>query len=315
MAKALRTDTKASEVRYHTPVLLQEVLKYLSPKPGDLVIDATIGGGGHAFELLKYGAKVLGIDRDPEAIEHVKDQWKMENVEDPERSRRGNLKLIRGNFSSIGQIARSNGFDQVSGVLFDLGVSSHQIEKPERGFSFQKEGPLDMRMDPNLTVKAGDIINNFDKRRLNEIFKTYGQERHSWPISKAIVSARQIKPIETTTELVQIIEGAVGGVSKYGGRVVKIHPATKAFQALRIVVNSELLNLEETLPQTVELLKKGGRLATISFHSLEDGIVKRFFKRDARLKVLTKKPIGPSHQEVSQNPRARSAKLRVAERI
>ncbi|OGD93164.1 16S rRNA (cytosine(1402)-N(4))-methyltransferase [Candidatus Curtissbacteria bacterium RIFCSPHIGHO2_01_FULL_41_44] len=288
-------------MKYHTPVLLQEVIDFLNPAPGDLFIDATVGGAGHTHEILKRGARVLGIDRDPEAIEHIKNQFKI----------RENLHLVRGNFTSIGQIARENGFNQINGIIFDLGVSSHQLEKAQRGFSFEKEGPLDMRMDPALTIKAYDIVNNFDQRRLNEIFKTYGQEKYSWPISEAICSARQIKPVETTTELAQIVKKVI----PRGVRGRYVHPATKTFLALRIVVNSELLNLQASLPQTVEILKIGGRLAVISFHSLEDGLVKRFFKQEAKLQVLTKKPIGPANQEILENPKSRSAKLRVAERI
>ena len=308
LAKTFKGDTGSYEVKYHTPVLLQEVIKILDPKPGKEFIDATIGGGGHTFELLRYGARVLGIDRDPEALDYVNKKCQMSNVKYQIGE---DLILAQGNFANIGRVAKDNEFSQVNGIIFDLGVSGHQIEKVERGFSFTKEGPLDMRMDPGLTVRAYDIVNNFDKRRLDEIFKTYGQEKHSWAISKAIVSAREIKPIETTFELADIVKKALLN----RGERRKINPATKAFQALRIVVNSELLNLEETLPQTVELLKKGGRLATISFHSLEDRIVKRFFKQETRLKVLTKKPIGPGNQEVLDNPRARSAKLRAAEKI
>lgn len=282
---------------FHAPVLLQEVIKFLAPAPGKSYIDATIGGGGHAFELLKRGARVLGIDRDPEAIEQVRKETR-------------NVMLVQGNFNKIGEIARSNGFGNVNGILFDLGVSSHQLEVPKRGFSFTKEGPLDMRMDPDLTIKAADIVNNFDERRLYEIFKTYGQEKFSRSIARAICSARQIESINSTVRLAQIISDA-----KPRGEYVRIHPATRAFQALRIVVNSELLNLESTLPQTTNLLAPGGRLVIISFHSLEDALVKRFLKQEEKLLVLTKKPIGPSRQEILDNPRARSAKLRVAERL
>lgn len=286
-------------MKYHTPVLLQEIIDYLDPASGKKFIDATVGGGGHALELTKRGGKVLGIDRDPDAISYLKNQLQVDDK----------LILAQGNFTSIQEIASHEGFRDVDGILFDLGVSSHQLENARRGFSFQLEGPLDMRMDPNLTIKAYDIVNNFEKRRLNEIFETYGQEKFSWRIAGAICSARQIKPIQTTSELTQIIEEAVPG--KRG----KTRKATRSFQALRIVVNSELLNLEQALPQTVDLLKNGGRLAIISFHSLEDAIVKRFFKQEKRLKVLTKKPIGPKIFETLENPRSRSAKLRVAEKV
>ena len=302
-------------MKYHRPVLLQKIIEFLDPAPGKLFIDATVGGGGHTFELLRRGGKVLGIDRDPEAIEHIKKSQKSK-VESQK------LVLVCGNFSQIGEIAESEGFDKVSGILFDLGVSSHQLEEARRGFSFIREGPLYMRMDPSLNIRAFDLINNFDKRRLNEIFKTYSQEELSWPIADDICRARQVKPIETTTELAGIVEAVYkrhikrkyrGPQAKFG--VKKLHPATKTYLALRIVVNSELLNLEDSLPQTVDLLEKGGRLVIVSYHSLEDKIVKRFFKREAKLEVLTQKPIGPENSEIEANLRARSAKLRVAQRI
>ena len=293
-------------MKYHRPVLLQKTIEFLDPARGKLFIDATFGGGGHAFELLKRGGKVLGIDRDPEAIKHIKKSQKL-------KAKSQKLVLVCGNFSQIGEIAKSEGFSQLSGILFDLGVSSHQLEEARRGFSFIHEGPLDMRMDPNLNVRAFDLVNNFDKRRLNEIFKTYSQEELSWPIADAICRARQVKTIETTTELAKIVEAVYARHIKRKNK--RIHPATKTFLALRLVVNSELLNLEDSLPQTVDLLEIGGRLVIVSYHSLEDGIVKRFFKQESRLKILTPKPIGPENSEIEANPRARSAKLRVAERI
>lgn len=287
-------------MKYHTPVLLQPVLEFIKPKPGKLFIDATIGGGGHTIPILDAKSKVLGIDRDPEAVSYIKGQ----NLE--------NLTVEKGNFADILKIAKRNGFEKVDGIILDLGVSSHQLQNPQRGFSFQNEGPLDMRMDPDLNIKAEDIINNFDKRRLYEIFETYGQEKLSWAIAAAVCSARKVRPIKSTKQLSQVIEQ----VYKRGVRgKLKINPSTKVFQALRIVVNSELLNLNECLPQTVHLLKPGGRLVIISFHSLEDGIVKRFFKQQENLRVLTQKPIGPGEKEIIENPRSRSARLRVAEKI
>lgn len=284
---------------FHTPVLLDEVIDFLNPSPGKTYIDATIGGAGHTFALLKKGAKVLGIDRDPDAIAHVREHINSQL-----------LTLAQGNFSKIGEIARSNGFIKVDGILFDLGVSSHQLESAKRGFSFTKEGPLDMRMDPQLSVTAYDIINNFDERRLNEIIKTYGQEKYSRSIARAIYSARQIGKINSTIRLKEIIQSAV----PRGARKARINTATKTFQALRIIVNSEILNLESTLPQTSKLLVGGGRLVIISFHSLEDATVKRFLKTQESLRVLTPKPIGPTKSEILKNPRARSAKLRAAEK-
>jgi len=286
-------------VIFHKSVLLHELINFLNPQKGDLFIDATVGGGGHSIILAKRGARVLGIDRDPEAITYLEDK-KMPGIT-----------LAKGNFAEIEKIAIAKGFKNVQGIVFDLGVSGHQLETAQRGFSFRKNGPLDMRMDPDLNVRAYDIVNHFDERRLYEILKTYGQEKFSRRIARAICSSRKVRPIETTAQLAAIVERA----GMRGVRSTRIHPATKTFQALRIIVNSELINLQTSLPQTVDLLKIGGRLAIVSFHSLEDAIVKRFFKEEKRLKVLTLKPIGPTDQEIQENPRARSAKLRVAERI
>ncbi len=295
---------------YHKSVLLQEVISYLDPKPGKLFIDGTLGGGGHTQRLLEAGATVLGIDRDPEALNYVKSNLL------PKFNK--NLILVQDNFSHIEEVATKHNMKQVAGILLDLGVSSHQIDDAKRGFSFQKDGPLDMRMDPSLQISAYDIINNFEKRRLNEILQAYGQEKFAGPIAAAICSTREVAPITSTGQLAGIIEKSIArwqykGHKKLNFRA-KINPATKTFQALRIVINSELLNLDECLPQTVKLLKPGGRLAVVSFHSLEDVIVKRFFKQDWQLLSLTERPVGPSKLEIEQNPRARSAKLRVAER-
>lgn len=290
---------------YHKPALLHEVLEYLKPKAGGVYIDATLGGGGHTEAILKAGGRVLGIDRDPEAIEFVKESLSPSDLK--------NLTTVNGNFAKLEEIATSFGFRSVDGILLDLGVSSHQLDKAERGFSINLDGPLDMRMDQTISVKAEDIVNNFDERRLYEIFKTYGEEKFSRSIANAIVSTRRIAgPIKSTRQLAQIVsEVVLRSVRKKG----HIHPATKAFMALRIIVNSETLNLEECLPQTTSLLKKGGRLVVISFHSLEDGIVKRFLKSSPTLRVLTERPIGPKAQETDINPRARSAKLRAAEKV
>lgn len=294
-----RANTKMSQ--YHTSVLKKEAIDYLRIIPGQKYIDATTGGGGHTQEILKLGGVVLAIDRDSQSIEYL--QKKFGKVT--------NLILERGNFSKLSQIAHKNDFNSVSGIIIDLGVSGKQLDDPKRGFSFREEGGLDMRMDSSLTISAYDLVNNFDKRRLNEIFQTYGQEKFCLAIADAICSARQIKPIKTTLDLAQIVEE----VYRRKQQRTKLHPATKIFQALRIVVNSELLNLKEVLPQTLPLLKENGRLVIISFHSLEDGIVKRFFKQNSELKILTKLPVGPSEEEQMANSRSRSAKMRVAEKI
>lgn len=287
-------------MEFHTPVLLQEVIKGLNVQPGKKYIDATLGGGGHAFEILKRGGKVLGIDVDEEAIEYVKSRIQSANW----RIRIGkDVVLIRGNFRDVSEIAKEHGFDSVAGVLFDLGVSSHQLKTQERGFSFQEDAPLDMRMDKTLTIKASDLVNGLYENELARLFEKLGEEKWALGIARAICRARALRRIETTGELAQIIES----VKKAKARV---HPATKVFQALRIAVNDELGSLEKALPQALELIENRGRIAVISFHSLEDRIVKHFFGKHA----LTKKPIVATNEEITQNPRARSAKLRVYEK-
>ena len=287
---------------FHTSVLLQESISFLKVRPGEKYIDATIGGGGHAFEILKRGGKVLGIDVDEEAIAYVKGKFKIGE----------DLVLVKGNFRDIGEIARSHNFGTVSGIIFDLGASSYQFDQALRGFSFGKVGPLDMRMDRSLSVKAADLVNGLTKRELYELFRTLGEERYARTIADSITRARRIKPIETTSELAQIVEKAAPRKEKD-----RIHPATRVFQALRIVVNDERNNIRVALPGAYSLLTRQGRMVVISFHSLEDRIVKNAFKKfteeDLGL-LITKKPIIPTEAEVQDNRRARSAKLRVIER-
>lgn len=289
---------------FHTPVLLEEIIDFLRVTPGEKYIDATLGGGGHTEEILKRGGKVLGIDWDPEAIEYVGSRIQGLGF-------RNNLTLIRGNFKDLKQIALSNNFGEVSGILFDLGVSTHQISTEERGFSFSSDAPLDMRMDPGLAVTAQDLVNGLTKGELYELFFKLGEEHNSRAIAQAVVRARAVKPIRTCLELAELIAQVKGG----GWKKRKIHPATQVFQALRIAVNGELENLKVALPQAVELLKKEGRLVVISFQSLEDRIVKDFFRQEKRLKTLTKHPLRPSVEEITINPRSRSAKMRLAEKI
>jgi len=283
---------------FHVSVLLKEIIEGLRIEEGKKYIDATLGGGGHSFEILKQGGIVLGIDVDQDAIDHVKLKVKSEK-----------LKVMKGNFRDIDKIAHLNNFEKVSGIIFDLGVSSHQLGKGERGFSFQKEGPLDMRMDHELGVRAMDLLKILTKGELYEIFTKFGEENRAWAVSSRIVSARKMKPIETTKDLVDVIGG-----SRPGG----IHAATKVFQALRIAVNDELGSLEEALPKAIRLLEKNGRLAVISFHSLEDRIVKRSFISFGNMKlgkIITKKPIVASQDEVEKNRKSRSAKLRIFEKL
>lgn len=299
---------------FHVPVLLQEVINALSPQKGKNYIDATIGGGGHGFEILKIGGKVLGIDIDLDAIDYTARRWTIEsrrlNINE------NNLILIQGNFRDIDTIARSHKFEIVGGIIFDLGVSSHQLEDPKRGFSFQKEAPLDMRMNVSTgsaqAVKAVELINGLTKGELHELFTKLGEERFAFAISNSIVRARRVKPIETTRELAEIVEKAVG--RQFG----KVHPATRVFQALRIAVNDELNNIRQALPKGLDLLESRGRIVAISFHSLEDRIVKESFKvfEDKGLgKIVTKKPITPSEDEIKRNVRSRSAKMRVFQKL
>jgi 16S rRNA (cytosine1402-N4)-methyltransferase len=277
---------------FHKPVLLKEVLDGLKIKQNEKYIDATLGGGGHSIEILKLGGEVLGIDVDQDAIANIKNTK-------PEK-----LTVARGNFRDIDKIALLNGFDKVAGIIFDLGVSSHQIDTPTRGFSFQNEGPLDMRMDQELGVRALDLIKILTKGELCELFTKFGEETHAWAISDAIVRARSVRSIETTTDLAKIVF-AIAGESR------------KVFQALRIAVNDELVSIEEALPKALELLTESGRLCVISFHSLEDRIVKRKFlefEEKKMGKIITEKPIIPTNEETEQNKRARSAKLRIFEK-
>ncbi|MBF8250328.1 MAG: Ribosomal small subunit methyltransferase [Candidatus Levybacteria bacterium] len=260
----------------------------------------TLGGGGHSFEILRLGGIVLGIDVDKEALEFVEKLKTQNSKLKPE-----NLTLAGGNFRDIDKIALLNNFNKVAGIIFDLGVSSHQIDSPARGFSFQNEGPLDMRMDEDLGVRALDLIKILTKGELNEIFTKLGEESRAWEISDAIVRARNVKPIETTTDLAKIVF-ATAGQSK------------RVFQALRIVVNDELNALTQALPKAVELLEGNGRLCVISFHSLEDRIVKRQFLEFAERKmgkIITEKPIVPTSAEIERNKRAGSAKLRIFEKL
>ena len=283
----------------HQPVLLQTVTNQLKVEPGEAYLDCTLGSGGHAVEILKKGGKLYGLDVDPAALKRAKKRFS-------QACPNAFFRLAQQNFSQLTLAAKQFGLTSVAGVLFDLGLSSEQIADKARGFSFQHLAPLDMRADPNLAVTAADLINGLNKGELNELFKKLGEEQHSLPIADAIVHARQQQPISTTLALAKVVSRAV---PRKRGR---LHPATKVFQALRLAVNDELNNLRLALPQAVDLLKPAGRLAVISFHSLEDRIIKNFIKQHQQLINLTKKPLRPSAEAISQNPRARSAKLRVA---
>lgn len=290
---------------YHISVLLQQVIELLQIRSGEKYIDATLGGGGHTREIISKGGIVLGIDQDKDAIEYVKEDSRFKIYDS------GKLKVTQGNFENIGEIARKNGFEEVAGVLYDLGISSHHVDEGARGFSFLKEAPLDMRMNQQLSVTAADLIHGLNKGELIQLFEKYGEEYFARRIAEAIIAEREKGRIETTTQLGVII------AKVYPGRMHKVHPATKVFQALRIAVNDELVVLKNSLPQTLDLLESGGRIAVISFHSLEDRIVKKRFEtweKEGKGKVITKKPVIPTDEEIRGNKRSRSSKLRVFEK-
>jgi len=288
----------------HQAVLLNEVLSYLDPQPGRRYIDATFGGGGHARALLERtapGGSVLALDLDEKALEQGRQAF-------PDGESCGSrLILAQANFKDIVPVAQAQGFMEVDGILADIGVSSMMLDDPERGFSFMREGPLDMRMDRSEEITAADIVNTYSEKEIADILYVYGEERRSRPIARSIVHKR---PHATTIDLVGAVQRVLGG-PRYG----KIHPATRTFQALRIAVNGELDNLQIFLNSAPSCLKPGGRLAVITFHSLEDRIVKNAFRSSAMPgKPLTKKVVIATPGEVHSNSRARSAKLRVWEK-
>ena len=297
----------AGAFRLHKPVLLDSILSQLALSPGQAVLDLTVGSGGHAGAILQRirpDGLLIGLDQDEEAIERTRSRLEKTG---------GRFILERSNFRDLNQVLSRLNFHKVHAVLLDAGVSSEQLEHPGRGFSFQSESPLDMRMDVRKDITAAQLIAHTSAEELASIFYKYGEERFSRRIARAIVNERARKPIETTGELREIVAGAVPARFRFG----LIHPATRAFQALRIVVNDELGALEEALPKAFGALEPAGRLAVVSFHSLEDRIVKRFFvaeKQAGQGTIITKKPIRPDEEEIRENPRARSAKLRVIER-
>lgn len=283
----------------HIPVLVDEVLEFLSPLPGGRFIDATVGAGGHAARILEMttpDGTLLAIDHDEEALELAR-----ENL----ARFAPRVSFVRSNFNSVAEVARREGFESVDGIVADLGVSSMMLDHGDRGFSFRLEGPLDMRMDRSQTLKASDIVNYGSEKELANIIFEYGEERRSRPIARSIVRSR---PHHTTADLVRAIEAA-SGPSRHG----RIHPATRTFMALRLVVNRELENLRTFLSECPGLLRRGGRLVVISFHSLEDRIVKHTFR--AQGKVLTRRVVRAGETERRSNPRARSARLRALERV
>jgi 16S rRNA (cytosine1402-N4)-methyltransferase len=307
----------------HVSVMPTEVMDGLRPAAGGVFVDGTLGGAGHTALLLeRVGAtgRVLAIDADPAALERAQARL-------AEAVTSGRLLLRHANFARLGELAREAGIVPVDGAMLDLGLSSDQLATRERGFSFAVEGALDMRFDPTSGQSAADLVNTLDAEALANIFWRYGEERLSRPIARRIVESRERAPITRADQLARLVASVVHG--RPGG----VHPATRVFQALRIAVNDELASLEAALPESVAITRPGGRIAVISFHSLEDRVVKRFFQREERgcvcppeapacvcgrtptLRIITKHPLMASEAELASNPRARSAKLRVAERL
>jgi 16S rRNA (cytosine1402-N4)-methyltransferase len=312
------TAKRGEENLSHRPVLYQEIIHEIAPKRGRKYVDGTLGAGGHAWGILEAcspNGRLLGLDVDAEAIPIARQRLSAYG---------DRVAIVRASYDSLSEQLDALGWAGVDGILLDLGASSMQFDKPERGFSFLQEGPLDMRYDSRAPLTAADIANTWDEEAIADILYRYGEERRSRRIARMIVQAR---PLQTTTQLAEVVVKAVGRPPKS-----RIHPATRTFQAIRIAVNEELDVLEGALPQAVDALVPGGRLAVISFHSLEDRIVKRFIRdhsqdqrdgehpfapvlRQADLRLVNRKAIVPSEAEVLSNPRSRSAKLRVAEKL
>ena len=313
-----RTKTlKPRDYEYHESVLLAETVKLLAAGPGRTIVDGTLGGGGHAAALLAAGARVIGLDQDPEALAFVR-----ERLGDGDE----NFRAVRCNFSAVGEALDALGIGLIDGALLDLGVSSRQLDSPERGFSFMHDGPLDMRMDPSAPVSAADLVNTMAGDQMERIFRNFGEEPAARKIAARLVRDRMVQPFTTTRQLAEAVESVVP-------RRGRTHPATRVFQALRIAVNRELDVLAAGLAEFSKRIAPGGRFAVISFHSLEDRIVKQFFKGHTVefldrpewpaprpnpnfiFKAVTGKPVVACEAEQRANPRSRSAKLRVVERI
>ncbi len=311
---------KPTDTKYHIPVLLDEVLAHMLPTEEKVIVDATLGGGGHTEAMLKSGARVIGVDQDEQAHEFAAKRLA------PYGSK---FTALKGNFSDLPELLASAGVDKVDGILIDIGVSSWQLDEAERGFSFGKEGPLDMRMNRSAGQTAADLVNDLSEQELRTIFYEYGEERAGSKIARRIVEHRQEKPFETTTDLADFIAGIL---PRSKGPAGKIHPATRVFQALRIAVNDELGALRTFLDNAAKLLNPGGRLLVITFHSLEDRIVKQFFRHvcqshidrkewpepkpnpDYKYEMITRRPVTASAEEIEANKRSRSAKLRVVQK-
>jgi 16S rRNA (cytosine1402-N4)-methyltransferase len=294
----------------HVPVMLQEVLDFLKLAPGQIIVDATLGTGGHSVEILKRitpNGKLIGIDRDESSLAIC-------------RQRLGDFKdsieFVHANFSDLDQVMVNLGIEKIDGIVFDLGISSYQLHDAQRGFSFQEEGPLDMRLDKSSNICAYDLVNQLDENEISQILWNFGQERWHNRIAHLLVQERRNEPIATTKQLANLVMRAIP--YRYRKSYYRIHPATRTFQAVRIAVNRELDILENAIKKAVDILRKQARICVISFHSLEDRVIKHTFralKADGLIDIITAKPLTPGSSEIEVNPSSRSSKFRVAERI
>jgi len=295
--------------KIHIPVMMEEVLDYLDLGPGKIIVDATAGTGGHSeaiLEKISPGGRLIAIDRDEESLEVCRGRLKDFS---------GAVDFVRANFVDIDSVLGDLGIQKVDGILFDLGISSYQMDDAERGFSFQKEGPLDMRMDRAARISAYDLVNNLNEDEISALLWNFGQERWHNRIAQMLVQEREKQPVSTTRQLADIVRRSIPYRYRYAHH--RIHPATRTFQAVRIAVNAELETLEDAVRKGVLSLAKGGRICVISFHSLEDRVIKFAFRRlasEGTIDIVTVKPLVPRWSEIKANPRSRSSKLRVAQR-
>jgi len=294
----------------HIPVMLREVIDYLDPRPGNIIVDATLGTGGHSIEILKRispGGRLIGIDRDGNSLAVCRKRF---------AEFAGSYELVHANFADLDIALGKLGIGEVDGMVFDLGISTFQLKDAQRGFSFQSDGPLDMRMDQDSYISAYDLVNNLNESEISNMLWSFGQERWHNRIARILVQERRLQPIATTAQLAELVMRAIP--HRYRRGYYRIHPATRTFQAVRIAVNRELEILEGSLKKAIAILKKGAKICVISFHSLEDRVVKHTFralKAEGLIDIVTAKPLTPVAGEVEENPASRSSKFRVAERV
>jgi len=298
------------ESNLHTPVMLDEAIEYLKLVPGQVIVDATLGTGGHSFEILKRiipTGKLIGLDRDQDSLDICRQR--LSEFKD-------NCQFVHANFVDLDQVLNKLGIEKIDGIIFDLGISTYQLRNAQRGFSFQEEGPLDMRLDKSSYISAYDLVNNLNENEISQMLWNFGQERWHNRIARLLIAERRNEPISTTKQLANLVMRAIP--YRYRKSYYRIHPATRTFQAVRIAVNRELEILENSVKKAVAYLQKQSRICVISFHSLEDRVIKHTFralKSDGLIDIITAKPLTPGQSEIQTNPSSRSSKFRVAQRI